>query len=142
MNIFEFIIALLIWIVAPVTSIAVWLEFGAVIGILCSACTVGTWVWSIKFDSSNHSGKIEQQVPYAGDDYSFHPEWKEVLVCKGPTGSFWLDFPMGIPTVMVPTREQWIQKFPGYDYNVFNSAITEWLNKNNIAYGTGGSIND
>lgn len=44
--------------------------------------------------------------------FSFHPQWKEELVCTGPGGTFILELPMGKLTAILPTEEKWRECSP------------------------------
>jgi hypothetical protein len=39
--------------------------------------------------------------------YIFKSKWKEELICSCDLGEFCLEFVMGVPTVYLPTENQW-----------------------------------
>lgn len=65
------------------------------------------------------------------DRYEFSPKWKELLVCKGPTGEFELDFVMGVPTVYAPTETQWRGRYPNLAYQDFADELSKWCEGRN-----------
>jgi hypothetical protein len=72
----------------------------------------------------------------------FQPRWKEELVCIGPGGEFVLDFPMGIPTVYVPTEHAWVQSAPAWAHALwplFAAELKTWCNEHDVAFFLDGS---
>jgi hypothetical protein len=49
--------------------------------------------------------------------YTFKGKWKEELICSCELGEFGLEFPMGIPTVYLPTESQWQKIAPVWAQN-------------------------
>ena len=52
--------------------------------------------------------------------FQFSPRWGEFLVVQGPGGSFALDHPMGIPSVYLPTEEEYRQKAPSWAVDLWD----------------------
>lgn len=67
--------------------------------------------------------------------YQFQAKWKEELICKTAVGEFILEFPMGNPTVYMPTKGRWISVAPRWAENhweAFREQISNWCSKNNV----------
>lgn len=47
-------------------------------------------------------------------NFSFHPRWKEELVCSSSLGTLVLEMPMGIPSVYLPTEATWQNVAPAW----------------------------
>ena len=61
--------------------------------------------------------------------FTFHPRWKEELVCTGPGGSFVLTLDMGILTAHLPTEASWPSKSPDWAKNLWSDLhadLTQW----------------
>ncbi|WP_291778736.1 hypothetical protein [Luteibacter sp.] len=61
--------------------------------------------------------------------FTFHPRWKEELVCTAPGGSFVLTLDMGILTAHLPTEAIWVGKAPDWAkslWPVLHEELTEW----------------
>jgi hypothetical protein len=46
--------------------------------------------------------------------YTFQARWKEQLVCCAGAQQFVLEFPMGIPTIYLPTKSRWRTVAPAW----------------------------
>ncbi|MCW0410693.1 hypothetical protein NG831_00295 [Xanthomonas sacchari] len=74
--------------------------------------------------------------------FQFQPRWKEELVCTGPGGEFVLDFPMGVPTVYVPTEHAWAQSAPAWArdlWPVFKAELEAWCDERDVQFFLDGS---
>ncbi|MGE3690531.1 MAG: hypothetical protein AB7F98_04030 [Novosphingobium sp.] len=66
--------------------------------------------------------------------FTLQPQWKEMMIVTGPGGSFTLDFPMGIPTVVLPDEERWQHVAPDWardHWRELKAEIQDWCRSNN-----------
>jgi hypothetical protein len=66
---------------------------------------------------------------------SFHPRWKEELVCRCTGGSFVLEFTMGVPTVYLPNKKRWAEVAPRWAVNSWDALhdkLRLWCEQNGI----------
>lgn len=67
--------------------------------------------------------------------FTFNPTWKEELVCTGPGGAFVLEYPMGVPSVFLPTEDAWRSKAPPWArdlWPVLKTDLEAWCEDNRI----------
>ena len=67
--------------------------------------------------------------------FGFQPQWKELLICTGPGGRFVLDFPMGVPTVVLPAEARWQEVAPGWALPLWPALSAElhaWCRDNHV----------
>jgi hypothetical protein len=66
--------------------------------------------------------------------FSFEPRWKEELVCSCLEGSFVLEMPMGVVSVLLPCEANWRAKAPEWAKPHWESLRTQlklWCATNN-----------
>jgi hypothetical protein len=71
----------------------------------------------------------------AGPVFQFQPRWKEELVVVADAGTFVLEFPMGIPTVYLPTEEEWRRRAPDWaieHYSDLKCELEEWCSRHDF----------
>ncbi|MBD9478106.1 hypothetical protein [Pseudoxanthomonas sp. PXM02] len=67
--------------------------------------------------------------------FQFQPKWKEKLVCSHPAGSFSLDMPMGVVSVILPSEASWPQHSPPWARSLWpqlHAELSAWCASNNI----------
>jgi len=65
--------------------------------------------------------------------FNFRPQWKEELVCTGPSGSFVLELPMGVLSAYLPTEEEWRRNCPVWARDLWpalHSELEAWCMAN------------
>lgn len=67
--------------------------------------------------------------------FHFQPRWKEELVVIGSGGSFVLEYPMGRPTVYLPTHDEWRRRAPAWALGLWDALkdeLEQWCRENDI----------
>jgi len=67
--------------------------------------------------------------------FSFHPRWKEELVCSCSLGAFVLEMPMGVTSVYMPTEERWPTVAPEWarpHWKTLHSQLEAWCSAQRI----------
>lgn len=67
--------------------------------------------------------------------FGFHPEWKERMIVTGPGGSFVLDFPMGVPTIVLPSEARWAEVGPRWargQWQELRDQLAAWCRANDV----------
>jgi hypothetical protein len=70
-------------------------------------------------------------------NFTFQPRWKEELVCSSASGTFVLEFPMGVPTVYLPDENRWKEVAPSWaveHWPALNSQLKSWCDQNKIEF--------
>lgn len=68
-------------------------------------------------------------------EFLFQPKWKEELICSADGQQFILEFPMGSPTVYLPTKESWQAKAPQWaspHWTELFDQLSSWSKANNV----------
>ena len=68
--------------------------------------------------------------------FTFSPYWGERLIVEGPGGSFGLEHPLGVPSVVLPPEEEWREKGPPWARGLWpelHSELDEWCRKSDCA---------
>jgi hypothetical protein len=68
-------------------------------------------------------------------NYRFQAKWKEELVCSTNGKQFVLEFPMGTPTVYLPTKSRWSAISPAWASNHWDDLydqLSTWCEANDV----------
>ena len=69
--------------------------------------------------------------------FEFRPEWKERMIVHGPGGAFVLDFPMGISTAVLPSKERWAEVGPRWargQWQELHDQLEAWCRANDVIF--------
>lgn len=81
------------------------------------------------------SGNEGAMQPVDQHLFDFQPRWKEELVVTGNGGSFVLEHPMGVPTVYLPTEDEWPTRAPLWALGLWGTLkheLEQWCRDNDI----------
>jgi hypothetical protein len=81
-------------------------------------------------------GKDRAMWPFAKRTrFEFRPEWKERMIVTGSGGSFVLYFPMGVPTIALPSEERWASVAPPWavgQWQDLHDELAAWCRDNKV----------
>lgn len=70
-------------------------------------------------------------------EFKFEPRWKEELVCTSRMGSFILDMPMGVLSVLLPTQSNWERNAPPWakeHWQTIYEQLETWCKENKVQF--------